>query len=215
MQRFARVGRIHLITAAIAELRSGLGSLTKRPVEHRGEFCRVRPDGRIFESFRIQMMADGRHASVHHVGRRHNVRTGTGVRQRRLGQPLERDVVVHIVADHLAAMAMAGVFAVTNVRRDDDLLALRFDCPHRALHNPIGSIGTGCHFVLLFRDSKEDHRAHAERLRFLAFLDGHIDGNLGVARHGADFLAHAFAFDDEERQHELRRFQVGFAHERT
>ncbi len=50
-------------------------------------------------------------------------------------------------------------------------------------------------------------------LHFGALLHQLVDGQLVIARHGADFAPHAFAGADEQRQDELRRMEMGFAHQ--
>ena len=48
---------------------------------------------------------------------------------------------------------------------------------------------------------------------FGAFLHQFVDRHLVVAGHGADFAAYALARADEQRQDELRRVEVRFAHQ--
>ena len=72
-------------------------------------------------------------------------------------------------------MAVAGVFAVTDVGDDNDPLAFGLDGADRALDDAVGGVGSGGDFVFVFGDAEEDDGADAERLGFLTFLDGEVD----------------------------------------
>ena len=73
------------------------------------------------ESVGVQCVPDGGHAAVHHVRRRHDIGAGARVRKRRGRQPLQRLVVIHVAVHDLAAVAVAGVFAITNVGDDQQI----------------------------------------------------------------------------------------------
>ena len=63
----------------------------------------------------VERLADRAHAAVHHVGRRHDIGAGARMRQRAGRQPFERGVVIHVAVHDLAAMPVAGVFAIADV----------------------------------------------------------------------------------------------------
>ena len=122
------------------------------------------------EAVGVQLAADGRHAPVHHVRRGDDVGAGAGVRNRRGGQPFERLVVIHVAVDDLAAMPVAGVFAIANVGDDQQTGDLAADGADGALHDAIVGVGARSHFVLAFRQAEQDHAADAERVHLGAFL---------------------------------------------
>ncbi len=106
---------IHLVAAAVAELRRGVGGLAERAVEPRAVLHRVRHDADAVEAALVEGRADGGDAAVHHVRRRHEVGAGGGVRQRGLHQPLHGGVVDDLVAFDDAAVAVRRVLAQAHV----------------------------------------------------------------------------------------------------
>src|SRR5579859_7400003 len=85
-QGFAGVGGIHLVAAAVAELRRGLRGFAERAVKAGAVFCGVGKNGDIFEFVLVELFADGGDAAVHHVGGRDDIAAGTGVREGLLGE---------------------------------------------------------------------------------------------------------------------------------
>ena len=75
---FAHVGAIHLVRAAISELRRGIGSLAERAVEAGSELGRIRKDRGVGQPGLVERLADGGYAAVHHVGGRDDVDAGAG-----------------------------------------------------------------------------------------------------------------------------------------
>ena len=205
----AAVGRVHLVAAAVAELGRGVGRLAERSVEDRGELGGVGKDGGALVAAGVQRPADGPHAAVHHVGGRHDVGARAGVRNGGLGQPLEGGVVIHVAVLDVAAVAVAGVFAIADVGDDQQALGLPADGADGALHDAVVVVGAGGHLVLEFRQAEQDHAADSQRLDFGALLDQLVDRHLVIAGHGADLAADALARADEQRQDELRRMRGG------
>ena len=80
LECLARVGRIHLVLAAVAELRRAVGRIAERPVVARGVLDGVAHDGDVLETVLIERLADGGDAAVHHVGRRDDVGTSLSLR---------------------------------------------------------------------------------------------------------------------------------------
>ena len=89
-------------------------------------------------AFVIEKLADGPDASIHHVGRRHHVRSGLNVRQRRTLQQLERQVVDNVLPLHDSAMAVVSIFAQTDVGDHDKPWRCLFDGAHGLLHRAVG-----------------------------------------------------------------------------
>src|ERR1700680_5275593 len=79
----AHVCRIHLVRAAVAELRSGGGRFAEWSVEAGGELGCVRKNGRVDAAGSVEGAADGCDTSVHHVGWRNHVDASAGKRDRR------------------------------------------------------------------------------------------------------------------------------------
>src|SRR5882724_7492147 len=76
LQRFPYIGRVHLVTAPVAKLRSGLSRFPERSVGGRTIFCRIRKDGNVLELVFIQRFANGPHSPIHHVRWSDDVRAG-------------------------------------------------------------------------------------------------------------------------------------------
>ena len=134
--------------------------------------------------------------------------------KRGLGQPLQGGVVVHVAILDVAAVAVAGVLAITDVGDDQEHVGnFPSDGAEGALHDAVLVVGAGGHVVLGFGQSEENDAADAERLDFDALLDHLVDGHLVVTGHGADFAADALAGADEKREDELAGVEVRLADE--
>jgi hypothetical protein len=135
------------------------------------------------------------------------------VRNRGGGQPFERLVVIHFAVDDLAAMPVAGVFAIAHVRHDQQAGYLAADGADGALHDAIVGVRPGGRFVLGFRQAEQDYAADAERPHFRAFPYDFVHRHLEIAGHGPDFAADALTGAGEQRQDKLRRIQAGLPHQ--
>src|SRR6266436_7147323 len=120
-QGFAGVGGIHLVAAAIAELRGGLRGFAERAVEAGAVFRGVGKNGGVFEFVLVEFFADGGYATVHHVGRGDDVGAGAGVGEGLVGEDGDGGVVGYggfvgemVVLDY-SAVAVVGVFAEADV----------------------------------------------------------------------------------------------------
>ena len=124
-KRFVGVGGIHLIAAAVAKLRRAFRRFAKRSVKGGGKFCRVTHDAGLVEAGGVERLADGADAAVHHVARRDDVGAGGGVRERGFHEQLDlssfRTWKWSPSSPRHAAMAMAHVFAETDIGDDDQL----------------------------------------------------------------------------------------------
>ena len=78
--RLANVGRIHLIGAAVAELRRRTGRFAKRTVECRRVLGAVGHDRYVDVSLPVERGADRADAAIHHVRRGDDVDARLGVR---------------------------------------------------------------------------------------------------------------------------------------
>src|SRR5258707_6045572 len=78
-QRFAGVGRIHLIAAAIAKMWGTFGRLSEWTVESRAEFCRIAHYRNRLEAPKIKFATDYRNPTIHHIARCDDI--GSGFRQ--------------------------------------------------------------------------------------------------------------------------------------
>ncbi len=89
-------------------------------------------------SLGVELRANRAHAAVHHVGRRDGVRAGFGVRDRGLGEQLERDVVVDltVIPDH-AAVTVRHVLAKADIGDHREVGLSPLEGAHRELHDPL------------------------------------------------------------------------------
>ena len=162
---------------------------------------------------RVERLADGGHAPVHHVAGRDDVGAGARVRHRRLrpatrasgrcrtSPSTTRPQCPWLVYSQLHTSVMTSSFGTSR-------LSARTAC----CTMPSSAYAPDADFVLRLRNSEQDHAADA-RAYALALLHQFVHRELEIARHGADLSAHAFARADEQRQDEMRRIELGFAHQ--
>src|SRR5579864_8228150 len=216
-QGFAGVGGIHLVAAAVAELRCGLRGFAERTVETGAIFRGVGKNGDIFKLVFIEFFADGGDAAVHHVGRRYDVRAGASVREGLFGEDGDRRIVgdarfigQRIVLDH-AAVAVVGVFAETNVSDDEKFQIGLADGFDGALDYSLGGERACAARIFGFGKAEQNDSGNPQRFYFPALFYDLIGGLLIDIRHGADFLADFSAGADEHGIDEAGGGELRFA----
>ncbi len=138
VHRLARVGRVHLISAAVAELRRGFRRPRERARKTRRRTWPRRPESRSsrnpfassaarIAATRPSIMSDGATMSA----------PARACETRGIGQPFERRVVVDIAVHDLAAMPVAGVLAVAHVGDDQKFGQRPLQRPHGPLHDSV------------------------------------------------------------------------------
>ena len=117
-----------------------------------------------------------------------------------------------IEANH-AAMAVAGIFAQTNISNYRQIRRVFFDLANRILdHAILGIRATGL-FILRLRNSKEKHCLHSRFMRALCDRGDFLAAVLVDAGHTRD-LSRAFDFlADEKWQDEIVPAKICFANE--
>ena len=159
-----RLARVHLVAAAVAELRRRVGGLAERAVEGRGRLGGVGEDGAPPRAGLVERPADRGHAAVHHVGGRDDVGAGPGVRQRDPREQRERRVVVDVAVADDAAVAVRGVLVEADVGHDERAPGPPSSGPaHGLLHGAAVVPGLAAGLVLALRDAEEDDRAARRR----------------------------------------------------
>ena len=96
-------------------------------------------------------------------------------------------------------MAVAGVLAQADVGDHHQVGHFALHGTHGELHDAVVGVGARAQLVFRFRDAKEEYRRQAELAHLAALFDQLVHREVEDARHGRDFLAHAFARLDEER----------------
>src|SRR5579859_6209371 len=119
LEGFAGVGGIHLVAAAVAELRRGLRGFAERTIKTGAIFRGVGKNGDIFKFMFVEFFPNGGDAAVHHVGWRDDVGAGASVREGLLGEDGDRRIVGDVAVFNYAAVAVVGVFAEANVGDDE------------------------------------------------------------------------------------------------
>ena len=132
---------IHLVRAAVAELRRRRGRVAERTVERRTVLGRVRHDRDVLEPALVERLADRADAAVHHVRRRDDVGAGGGVRDGRAHELLDRRIVGDLVVDDDAAVAVVGVLAEADVGDDQHVRRRALDRADRRLHRRLRIVG--------------------------------------------------------------------------
>ncbi len=157
--RLVAVRGIHLIAAAVAELRRGFGGFAKWSIESRRKLRRVGHDWDLGESLFIQALANRPHPAIHHVAWRNHVRSGFGMTRRSPRQQFERGVIgnsrVGFAADDNAAMTVPHIFAEANVGYHDEPRQLFFEQTNRLLNDAVDCIRAGSSIILFLGDAKQ------------------------------------------------------------
>ena len=191
-QAFHRVGGVHLIGLAVAVMRGGLRRVAERAVERGGVLHRIGHDRRIHIPRLVQRFADSQNAAVHHVGRRHHVRTGLDMAEGGLGKQFQRGIVHHFAAGVAflqdAAMTVRSVFAQTHVGHNLQIRPLRLKHTDGALHDAVRGIGFAGDGVLVLGDAEQHERTQPRVHGFAHGLLKLLERKLVLARHGRDFL---------------------------
>ena len=189
-QRLAAVGRIHLVAAAVALRRGGLGGLAEGAVERRRVLRRVGEDRGVGVALLVELVADRGDPAVHHVAGGDDVGAGLGVRDRGAREQLEGDVVVDLAVAEEPAVPMRRVFAQADVGDHGQVGVRLLQRAHRHLHDALVVVGAGARLVLFGGDPEEDHRADAGGLDLGRLGDQLADREALDARHRLDVLAH-------------------------
>ena len=168
--------------------------------------------GRLVESRLVQGAADRAHASVHHVGRRDDVRARPRVHQRHPRQQPERRVVLDLVPGDEPAVPVRRVLAEADVRDDQQLLALRADRAHGSRHDAVLGVALRSLRVLAFGQAEEDHARDAQRLHLAGLARGFVHREVEAAGQRCDLLAHPRARHDEEGIDQAVRREARLAH---
>src|SRR5216684_5134083 len=137
-QRFAGIGGIHLIAAAVAELRHGLGGFAEGAVKSGAVFSGVGKNRNVFEFVFVEFFANSGNATVHHVGGRDDIGAGAGVGQGLLGKDGDGGVVGNVALLDYTAVAVVGVFAEANVGDDEKFEICLADGFDGALDHALG-----------------------------------------------------------------------------
>ena len=112
-----------------------------------------------------------------------------------------------------AAMAVAHVFAKTNVRDRDDFRTFLFNRAQCFLNDAIFGIRAACLFIFFVWNSKKQNGLKSGVLRGARLIDDFVDGELKNAGHAFDRAAFVDLVTDEKRENEIVRGEIGFANE--
>src|SRR5713226_3508296 len=88
-----------------------------------------------------------------------------------------------------AAMAVAHVFAKTNVGDRDDFRAFLLNRAQRFLDNAVFGVGAARLLVFFVRNSKKENGLKSGILRLAGLIDNFVDRELKNARHTFDRAA--------------------------
>src|SRR6476661_9533318 len=117
-----------------------------------------------------------------------------------------------IEANH-AAMAVAGIFAQTNISNYRQIRRVFFDLANRILDHAILGMRTTGLFVLRLRNSKEKHRLHSRFVGALRDRGDFLAAVLVNAGHTRDRFRALDFLADEKWQDEIVSAKICFANE--
>src|ERR1700730_11748652 len=95
-------------------------------------------------------------------------------------------------------MTMRHVFAKADIANKNEVRNFALDSAGRLLHHAVVGPGSGGYFVFLLRQAEQNYRGHPQRTRFAGFLHNLVDREVEDSGHGADFLAYALSWADED-----------------
>ena len=203
-QRLVRVGRVHLVGAAVAELRRRVGGLAERAVEGRGVLGRVGQD-------RDLVVAPPRPAprGSRPPGRPSCPRARPCPRRPRRGTP--RSGPAAPASGSLstspslddAAVAVAGVLAEADVGDDEQVGVVLLQVAHGGLDRRLVVVGLGPDLVLVLGNTEQQHRPDALLHRLADLFDQAVRREVVVARHRRDLVLDALPVAHEERVDEI------------
>jgi hypothetical protein len=150
-------------------------------------------------------------AAVHHVARRNRVGARVGMRDRRFGQQLDRQVVVDLAVADEAAVTVRGVLAEADVADHGQLGMGLLQRPQRHLHDPLVVVGPRAGLVLVGGDAEEQDRADARGGDLGRLGDQLGDREALDPGHRFNRLPHPLPRHDEDRLDQVRGRQLGLA----
>src|SRR5947207_2201631 len=112
-----------------------------------------------------------------------------------------------------AAVAMAHVFAQTNIRDYDQLGTTGFDCADRLLHDAVFGVGRRRLLVFFFWDAEKQYCLQPEIVGPLRFIGYFCERELKNARHARDWPPSRHALADKKRENEVVRAEFCLADE--
>ena len=189
--------------------------VAERAVEGGRIFRRIGHDLHVEESGRVQRLADGADAAVHHVRRRDDVAAGFGLHQRLPHQYRDRLVVEDPAVLDQPVMAVAGEGIERDVAEHAEIGKFLLDRAHRLAHEVIGVERLRAVLVAQGRlgIGKQRDAGDVQFHRALGVAHGLIDGEPVDAGHRGDGGALVVAVDHEQRPDQIVGGEHVFAHQ--
>src|ERR1700674_2040113 len=110
-------------------------------------------------------------------------------------------------------MTMRHVFAKADIANKNEVRNFALEGAGRLMHHAVVGPGSGGYFVFLLRQAEQKYRRHSQRTRFTGFLHNLVDREVDDSGHGADFLAYALSWADEDGIDEGFCAEASFAHQ--
>ncbi len=209
---FAAVGRVHLVGAAVAEPGSRFGSLPERPVIAGCVFHCIAHDRHMYKPVGVQGLADCADPAVHHVRRRHHIRTRFGVGKGLPAEKFESGIVIHLAVPDRSAMAVVGVLAHADIGDDREAGNMLFQLPDSFLHHSVTAEGLAARSILALRDAEENDRRNSRFMGLLCLCHDILSRQLIDSGHGGNLLAHTAAKGGEHGVDQVVCRQRRFPH---
>src|SRR5256714_6675025 len=211
--RLARVGRVHLVRAPVAERGRAVRRLAERPVEGRRVLHGIGHDGHVLEPGLVQPLAYRCDLPVHHRRRRDDVGSRLRLTDSRARDEFKRLVVQDLALAHDAAVAVRGVLAQARVCDDDHFWRCSPHGAYGLLHDAARGVRARRSLVLRFGQAEEYDGGNA-----------HVEGGGGPARHLVNpevedarqrrhLAPHALDRAREQRQYQILSRQSRLSHE--
>ncbi len=215
-ERFAPIGRIHLVPPFVAKRGSGAQRIAKRGVEAGGVLGAVGQDSGIFIPFLIKSMPNCSDAPVHHVARGHVVHARSSQHNAHL---LER--FYGFVIEHIASLIHQSIVAVRGegIERDVGKEAESGKCGFNLLNGmgdePIAFKRLAAHAIFFLRiDHREKSRSFQPHIHEpLKLFDDLINREAKKTAHRRNSLPFSRALEHKEGSHQIGREKHCLCHQ--
>jgi len=181
-----------------------------------GEFRGVAHEDHALEPRGVESSADRAHAPVHHVARRHDVRSGRGVGHGGPHEELHGGVVLHVglavrkMRD--AAVPVAHEFAEAHIGDDEQIRARLLQRPHRALDHAVFRVSLRSALILEPGNAEEQHCGDARGARARRFGNDVPLAPLMNARHAGHRHGRLDFFADKQRKNQIAGLECRLTH---
>src|SRR5713226_3108822 len=110
-------------------------------------------------------------------------------------------------------MTMRHVFTKADIANQNEVRNFALDGARRLLHDAVVGPGSGGYFVFFLGQAEQNYRGHSQGMRFTGLFQEAFYPEVEDSGHGADFLAYALSWADEDGIDEAFSAEASFANQ--